>query len=175
MSIMVLLSNGCSTTKEKVVTQDQAPSSPMTEDTGDDVVKEAKGTASLKETVTPEGRDLVLATRYGQENVVKTMLDRGVDIQKRDELGNTALIAAASEGHKELVTLLLSHRAEVNAQSNDGTSALMAAASVGNRDIAGKLLKGGAKVDIKRDNGETALFDAVNYGHIAMVKWLLPT
>jgi ankyrin repeat protein len=101
------------------------------------------------------------------------LLHDEIDVNSRDELGNTALIAAAGQGYEELVSLLLSHGADVNAQSKDGTSALMAAAMSGSQSIAEKLLEGGAKINLKRGNGETALFDAVNAGHTTMVGWLL--
>jgi len=165
--------SGCGTTNEKEITASPASSNGRSADTGDQEVKETNDTVSGADAVTLEGRDFVLAARFGQENIVRTMLNRGARVNSRDELGNTALIAAASEGHKNLVTLILSHGADVNMQSKDGTSALMAATIKGNIDIAKGLIDAGAKIDAKKNNGETALFDAAIHGHTGMVELLL--
>jgi len=171
--IMFAVLSACSTTQEKAATKAPVSTEAVSTESVDKAADQPGEMAQTAEKVTLESRDFVLATRYGQEGVVQKMLRDGIDVNSRDELGNTALIAAAGQGHEDLVALLLSHGAEINAQSNDGTTAMMAAAIIGNKEIAGKLLASGANIDIKRGNGETALFDATNSGQTAMVAWLL--
>jgi len=122
---------------------------------------------------TMEGHNFVLAARYGHEGVVRNKLNAGADIELIDELGNTALIAAAAENQLSILKLLLENGANVDAQSSDGTNALMNAAVHGNIDVARALTKAGASIDLKNSNGETALVGAVQYGHLPMVELLL--
>lgn len=44
------------------------------------------------------------------------MLQSGIDVNGRDELGNTLLILVAQQGSKRIAKLLLRNRAAVNAQ-----------------------------------------------------------
>ena len=165
--------NGCTISKDKEAIISPSASATLPASGGESVKDSMKSVASGKETVTQEGRDFVLAARFGQENAVRDMLNHGARINSRDELGNTALIAAASEGHKGMVALLLAQGAVIDTQSHDGTTALMAATVTGNTEIAKSLISAGAKIDIGRNNGETALFDATIYGHGDLVELLI--
>ena len=75
--------------------------------------------------------DLVDAARHGKVQQVGSLLDRGVDINAREEAedGETAVIAAASEGKAIVLDLLIARGADVNAVSSQGTTALTFAAS----------------------------------------------
>lgn len=123
--------------------------------------------------VSIEGHNFVLAARYGHRHVIINQLNDGLDIELIDELGNTALIAAAAANQRSILKLLLQRGANVNAQSGDGTSALMNAAVYGNLEIAKALIEVGAEIDLKKSNGETALVGAIQYGHLPMVELLL--
>lgn len=123
--------------------------------------------------VTVAGREFVLAARFGHGQVITNKLNGGTDIEVIDELGNTALIAAAAENQLAILQLLLEHGANVDAQSSDGTTALMNAATYGNLKIAKVLIEAGSKVDLKKNNGTTALVAAVQYGRLEMVELLL--
>ena len=68
---------------------------------------------------------LMGAARYGQEQVVGLLLQRGAEINKQDSDGWIALTFAANNGHERVVELLLQHGAEVNLQSSIGDTALM--------------------------------------------------
>ncbi len=129
--------------------------------------------ASSKAEVSMEGRQFVLAARFGHEHVIKNKLNDGIDINSVDELGNTALIVAAAENQKSIFKLLLAQGANVNAQSHDGTTALMNAALHGNLEIAKALIDAGSKVDLHKSDGDTALVGAVQYGRLPMVELLL--
>jgi len=129
--------------------------------------------SAVKTEVSMDGRQFVLAARFGHERVIKNKLSGGIDIDTIDELGNTALIVAAAENQKSILKLLLAHNANVNVQSNDGTTALMNAALHGNLDIATALIEAGGKVDLHKSDGDTALVGAVQYGHLPMAELLL--
>src|SRR5262249_17534496 len=58
------------------------------------------------------------AVRNGDAKAVKAALDKGADVNARNEIGVTALWIAASKGKLEIVELLLDRGADVN--SRDG-------------------------------------------------------
>ena len=68
------------------------------------------------------------AARIGDAAGVRVLLDQGVDIDGRTDIGETALILAAHGGHAKTVEALLAGGADVNAKSNFGSTALMRAA-----------------------------------------------
>ena len=130
--------------------------------------------APVPESVVDASPDrLVLAARYGQEDVVRYLLDGGMDVNVTDAYGNTPLIAAAGNGQHSMVRLLLARNADVNAVNEEENSALMAAAAMGDYRLSHALLAAGAGVDRRNNQGETALFFAVRYGHLVTARVLL--
>ena len=67
-----------------------------------------------------------------------------VDINGRDEQGNTPLIEAARFGHDEVGTALLVAKADVNAKNDQGKTALMRAAEGGHDQTARTLTQADA-------------------------------
>ncbi len=120
-----------------------------------------------------EALGIILAARYGHENIVRLLLDRGVDVDQQDELGNTPLIAVAGEGHTSILRLLLERGANVHLSTNDGTTALMNAAANGRLEHVRLLLQAGARLDRRNQAGETALIQAIKFGRPQVVDFLL--
>ncbi len=132
----------------------------------------AQGTPSapdLDEYVS-KGQTLVLAARYGQ---VDRLRDQAANIDDRDDLGYTALIAAAGEPRSDVLDLVLEQGADVDARTNDGTTALMMAAAKGYPSNVRLLLSAGARVDLRNDDGMDALMMAIRFGHADIVDELL--
>jgi ankyrin repeat protein len=92
---------------------------------------------------------------------VQAELDKGADVNAKDEQGYTPLHNAA-EGHKEIVELLIAKGADVNAKDESGGTPLLAAARYGRKEVAKLLITAGADVNAKRDNGHTPLDMAEN-------------
>ena len=65
---------------------------------------------------------LIDATRAGDITTVQQLLnDKSIDINTRDEYGNTALLWASARGYKEIVKLLLNHPdIDINIQDHIG-------------------------------------------------------
>ena len=80
-------------------------------------------------------------------------LSRGDDVNAADDLGRTALHAAAQEGRIDIAAILIEHGATVEARNKAGDTPLDYAVFHGHSDIADLLRKHGA-VDRK---GESAL------------------
>ena len=67
---------------------------------------------------------LMRAVRDGKSDIVAGIIDAGMDVNARDNDGNTALIIAVASQHPEIVGLLIEKGADVNAKDNDGWTAL---------------------------------------------------
>jgi len=70
---------------------------------------------------------LLLEAAKGHTSVVKTMLDRGADIEVKDHNGRTALMLAAQHGRLETLRLLLARGAKTEARDREGNTAFMLA------------------------------------------------
>jgi ankyrin repeat protein len=70
---------------------------------------------------------LLYATRQGQPNAVRALLDGGADINMGDTDGNTALVLAILNTHYDLAQYLLDRGADPNAANKDGRAALFTA------------------------------------------------
>src|SRR5213078_3197119 len=94
-----------------------------------------------------------------RHDIAQLLLDRGAQVNARDNAGNTALFYAAyrqtSAGPiptTELARLLLDHRADPNARDKSGHTPLMVARIVG---LARLLVDRGADVNARDSNGVT--------------------
>jgi hypothetical protein len=120
-------------------------------------------------------RGVVLRWAVAEENeaLVRLLLDRGADVNAKDNDGWTLLRWAAVEENEALVRLLLDRGADVNAKDKYGWTVLRWAAAEENEALVRLLLNRGADVNAKDNDGRTALRRAVDEGHEAMVRLLL--
>lgn len=135
---------------------------------------------------------LLAAAVKGDVATVKGLLDKGVNVNAKDNLGRTALTEAAYFGHTEVAKLLIDRGADVFAKKKDGETPLTMAgphkeiAEMIQRqlrllDIAGKgdnrtlreFLNQGVFVNMKDPEGRTPLIEAVWYNHADTVALLL--
>ncbi len=116
---------------------------------------------------------LILAATRGEKDKVLDLLEKGADINYKNNNGFTALMNASIKGHTDVVRLLLEKGANVNHKNNNNDTALTRASSEGNIDIVRSLLENGAKVNEKDKSSCTALMKASTRGHIEIAKLLL--
>lgn len=91
---------------------------------------------------------LVIACKYGYENIVMELLKRKVDVNICSSR-ETPLTAASSEGHLQIVKTLLNTGANVNLNNGDRTP-LSAACERGHLNIVEELILEGADVDLNK-------------------------
>ena len=121
-----------------------------------------------------DGDDLLHAAYYGHVKKVKSLLDRGVDVNFQNEGdGASALQTASQSGRKEVVSLLLDRGADANLQNKKGGTALMAAAFNGHVDIVEILVLAGAEVNHQNPADETALSLAREMRRKSVIQLLL--
>ncbi|MHC4946019.1 MAG: ankyrin repeat domain-containing protein [Planctomycetota bacterium] len=94
--------------------------------------KEADVNAKEK---TQGARVLHRAAAGGDAEIIKLLLSKGADFEKKCKKGWTPLHVAASEGHVDVVKILIEKGASKNAKAKDGTTPVEAAdkSSSGNR------------------------------------------
>ena len=85
-------------------------------------------------------KSLLGAAEKGEAPNVRTFLEKGADINVKDEYDRTALMLAAYGGHTEIVKILLEAGADVNAEGKYGATAL-SFATAGNYVEIVRLLK----------------------------------
>lgn len=120
-----------------------------------------------------QGAILTIAAFNGKKDVVEYFLKKGVNVDAKDQDGNTALIKASINNQLEIVKYLIKNGADVNIKNNDAVTALIVAAYSGNFDVVNLLLKNGADVNTKTNDDRSALNYAIANGHIEVVKILM--
>ncbi len=124
-------------------------------------------------TETDEGTALEMASITGQTDVVKLLLQHGVDLKIRNQ-GQRAFINAAGQGGSiDAMKLLLDHGMDVNGKDRDGDTALIEAAKYGHAEIVPFLLEKRADINAAGRGGMTALMWAVSREHTELTRLLV--
>ncbi|WP_022977980.1 ankyrin repeat domain-containing protein [Nevskia ramosa] len=112
--------------------------------------------------------------RIGDLDGLKRMLDAGADVNGRDTLDQTPLIAAVSQDSLPAVEAVLKRGASVDIVDKAGWSPLhFATFFSADTTVMKALLDAGANVNAQNDRGITSLYFAAATGHEAQVKFLL--
>jgi len=93
---------------------------------------------------------------------VQAQLDKGVDVNVKDEDGMTPLHWAAYYGYKKIVELLITEGANVDVKDESGKTPLHFAGTI---EIAELLIANGADVNVKMVKGKTPLDRAIDRKH----------
>lgn len=116
--------------------------------------------------------ELLRSIRNDDEAVIRSLLDRGADVNAKDTHGATALMHAALYARPAIVKLLLERRADPNRVNTSGATALMWA--VGSPEKVRLLISHRADVNARAKSGRTPLILASAIpGNIEAVKLLL--
>lgn len=129
---------------------------------------------------------LIKLVKAGEKIQVKTLLDKGTNVNVKDKYGKTALMYGSERGHTalmdvaehakdwtcEVIDLLIANGANVNAKDKYGQTALMNVACWGPKEIVECLIDKGADVNAKAKSGETALKRAAHSHHNDIVEML---
>jgi ankyrin repeat protein/SAM-dependent methyltransferase len=113
------------------------------------------------------------AARYGAFFAARFLLDRGADLNVKDESGNTPKHLAAIFSHDDIIDLLIQHKADVDMLNAQEQAPLHLASLYGNPESIKLLLAGGAKTNIRNAEGNTPLHIAVLYRHPENLEELL--
>ena len=112
---------------------------------------------------------LMATTTLGFNDIARTLIHYGANINVRNKHGRTSLHYAAWVGNTNMVGILLGLGANVNGVDNFGNTPLHLAAYVSTVRL---LLEKGADITIRRTDGSTALGLASSYGRTDVVAFL---
>jgi len=116
------------------------------------------------------------AARQGDLPTLEKALERGVDVNAKDDLQRSALLLAARDaGSLEAVLFLESRGARVDDPDAGGRTALSWAAGAGRLALAKHLASKGALIEQPDVQQRRPLFHAVTGEHPEVVEWLLDT
>ncbi|KAK4618653.1 Glycerophosphocholine phosphodiesterase GDE1 [Fulvia fulva] len=128
--------------------------------------------------VEKSGMSLELATKSNFHKIVGLLVDAGVDVNFRDDLGETALHVAARFGHEECARALLAATSGDNrinleiAEKEYGWTPLFIASVNGHLSIAKLLVDAGAQVNKLDSSLWTPQEHAALRGHIELAKYI---
>ncbi len=117
------------------------------------------------------------AVSQGNINEIDLLLDENgtllVDINTRNESGETALMIASDNGNLEVVRWVLSYEEDLSLKDVHGNNALIRAAKKGYFDVVEELLNKKANINSTNNDNRTALMNASENGYIRVVKLLI--
>jgi ankyrin repeat protein len=105
-------------------------------------------------------------------DIVKRLVLRGAELNKKDEFGDTALHYSARDGEKELAELFIYHGADVNSRNEHDLTPLHYAAR-NSKEVTELLLSNGADINAMDRDGDTPLHDASRLGRLDIVELLV--
>src|SRR5881396_541515 len=123
--------------------------------------------------VAAEKPSLADAAEHGNRALIRTLLDRGADVNATQADGMTALHWAVYNDDADTAGLLVRRGANVNAANRYGVPPLSLACTNGNADLVKLLLEAGADANASLQGGETVLMTAARAGNLETVKALL--
>lgn len=92
---------------------------------------------------------LWVASKHGQDAIVRFLLENGADVNTKNGTDWTALMCATVYGHASIVHQLLEKGADVNIRNNSNWTPLMYARYYGQTSIVQMLLEKGADVETR--------------------------
>ncbi len=127
------------------------------------------------ETPTPPPAPLHAAAARDDVGTVRSLLNRGADIDRRDSRGRTALLVATHRNAVNAARALIEAGADVNAMDDISDSPYLYAGAEGRLEILRLALANGADLASVNRYGGTALIPAAHHGHVETVRLLLGT
>lgn len=121
-------------------------------------------------------RELFEAIKKEDFEKIKTLIDKGVDVNCANKDGDLALVKAIETGRLDIVAHLVENGADVNARDiipYRKWPILLDAVMRGNLDMVRYLVESGANITVTDDYGRTALMNAVIFKRLDIVKYLI--
>lgn len=142
------------------------------------------GTTTIMETLVAAKADPNLADRQGRTPLwsaveanlesVKFLVEKGADVNARDQIKSSPLLWAAGFGKPETVAYLITKGADVKATDDNGWTPLIWAAGLGQAQTVDILVKAGADLNAAdKQTGDTPLLRGARTGKADSLKILI--
>ena len=115
---------------------------------------------------------LIRSTSLNEANVIRLLISTE-NINKIDELGDSALHKVAESNIKEVAELLIKSGANVNLVNKSGLTPLLVASKSGDLGVAQSLIDAGAELNRVNDKGDTALILSAREDNYRIIKALI--
>jgi ankyrin repeat protein len=109
----------------------------------------------------------------GSRDLIKLLLDAGIDVNARAGRGDTPIHWAASSNSREIVEMLIVEGADIGIIDSDHGTLLHSAAPNRRKDVMELFIKKGLDVNAQKSNGETPLHVAAQSGNKDVVELLI--
>jgi len=116
---------------------------------------------------------LLRACDLGNVKEAERLINMGVDIEFRDDIGRTPLIFSVRRGHESIVRLFIDNGANINAKDYYGLTALTFACENNHEPIARLLLEKGANIEEEDNKGSNLLRFACRKDHESIARLLI--
>jgi ankyrin repeat protein len=116
---------------------------------------------------------LLTAVKNGDNDLARLLIEKGADLNAKDDYQYTPLHWAAKGGHTTLARLLIEKGADLNTKDERKQTPLHWAAMYGHIDLARLLIEKGADLNAKDDYQYTPLHWAAENGDIDLTRLLI--
>ncbi len=116
---------------------------------------------------------LTMAVTHNQIICLKSLLDRGANINTTNHFLETPLMEAGRIGNIEALHLLVARGASINMQNNNGYSALMLAVRNQQDSSVEFLVRQGANINLVNIWGDSAIMEAIKLGDINYLQYFM--
>ncbi|KAI9721649.1 MAG: hypothetical protein M1828_005016 [Chrysothrix sp. TS-e1954] len=119
------------------------------------------------------GAALFLAVEIGSIEMVEALLPLGLNVDSKDELGQTALHRATRRKYDRMIRLLLKHGANIECKDDDHRTPWSANLRCSSPETLQILLDAGANPSTCGQQGVSKLYTAAKDGNAAIVEYML--
>ena len=137
---------------------------------------------TLSEDFTIDNSALIRSVRRNKFDMVQKYLEKGADVNAKDDSGFFPLLIAVDNNNYDMVKLLISFGVDLNLKTGkiydkkgiiDYGTALMYSTKLGLYEISKLLIVSGADVNAQNEDGKTALMIASERGNEKLTKLLI--
>ena len=120
-------------------------------------------------------QELFRACGNGDLQVVKYLIEKGIDVETKDNHGGTSLIKSVWHGKINVIKYLIEEKgANIEVRDNRGNTALLYAVCRGYFDIIKYLIEEvGVNIEDRDDENNTPLIYSSLFGNIEITKFLI--
>jgi ankyrin repeat protein/beta-lactamase regulating signal transducer with metallopeptidase domain len=132
--------------------------------------------AEIREMLLANGAKILsiyAAIQSGSMEKVKEFLQKGIDINSKDEDGDTPLIISVNRDNNDIAKLLIDKGADVNVGDEGNYTPLYYAIWNLNKDMVNLLISKGAEVNFSAQEGDSIFYEAVWMDDFNIVKTLV--